>query len=104
MFSGEVGQELEQDPLQVRYGSVVRGVQQRHFMNLKLLLDKALASAPYNMDQKRIAFAISEVLFKICPIPGIGLIHRVLGLMWDQYAASSYMRNVKELFSILVCH
>ena len=104
MFSGQVGREDEFDPLTVRYGSLTRNIYQRHLINLELLLDKALASAPCSAEEQRMAFAISEVLFNACFSPSIGLVHRTLGLLWENYSTSDYMRRVIDLFQHLVCY
>ena len=49
------------------------------------------------------AFAIAEVLLKATALPPVGLVHRVLGLLWGQTEGISFIRNVVQLFTNVVC-
>lgn len=102
MFSAQFGREREHDPLQVRYGGLVSNTFQRHMLNLELLLDRALGAAPCDSDQERMAFAITEVLLKATALPPVGLVHRVLGLLWGQAEGTMFMRNAVQLFNNVV--
>ena len=103
MFSAQFGREREHDPVQVRYGGLVNNVFQRHMLNLELLLDRALSAVPCDGNQERMAFAIAEVLFKATALPPVGLVHRVLGLLWGQAEGTAFMRNAVQLFTNIVC-
>lgn len=102
MFSAQFGREAEHDPLQVRYGGLVSNVFQRHMLDLELLLDRALGAAAGDAEQERMAFAIAEVLFKAAALPPVGLVHRVLGLLWGSAEGSAFVRNTVQLFNNVV--